>query len=308
MNRPVSAPGLSRVDLLDPLEVSRLGGLELVSQGIVEGFLAGLHRSPRRGFSVEFAEHRMYQPGDELRYVDWKILGRNDRLYVKQFEEETNLRAMIVTDISRSMAWSGAPETTLTKLDYTRRLVAALSLLLLRQRDATGLITFDDEVRSVTPARARLSHWRTILGVLETLKPGEGTAAEPALRRVMGRLRRRGLVVFISDLLLDRSTALHALQFLRHRGHQVMVFHIMDPAEVNLDGPAEARFEDPETRATITLRPKDWAEVYRETVAGVVGEWYKACRSRGIHYHRVTTDTPFGIALRRALAQPAGIT
>jgi uncharacterized protein (DUF58 family) len=307
MNRPANSLGSARIDLLDPFEVSRLGGLELVSEGVVEGFLTGLHRSPRRGFSVEFAEHRMYQPGDELRYVDWKILGRNDRLYVKQFEEETNLRAMIVTDISKSMAWSGSPETTLTKLEYTQRLVAALSLVLLRQRDATGLITFDDEVRSVTPARARLSHWRTILGVLGSLKPGKGTAAEPALRRVMDRLRRRGLVVFISDLLLERTTALHALQFLRHRGHQVLVFHIMDPAEVNLDGPAEARFEDPETRATITLRPKDWAEVYRETVAGVVGEWYKACRRRGINYHRITTDTPFGIALRRALVQPAGI-
>lgn len=307
MNRPANSLGSARIDLLDPFEVSRLGGLELVSEGVVEGFLTGLHRSPRRGFSVEFAEHRMYQPGDELRYVDWKILGRNDRLYVKQFEEETNLRAMIVTDISKSMAWTGAPETTLTKLEYTQRLVAALSLVLLRQRDATGLITFDEEVRSVTPARARLSHWHTILGVLGSLKPGSGTAAEPALRRVMDRLRRRGLVVFISDLLLDRTTALQALQFLRHRGHQVLVFHIMDPAEVNLDGPAEARFEDPETRATITLRPKDWAEVYRETVAGVVGEWYKACRRRGINYHRITTDTPFGIALRRALTQPAGI-
>jgi uncharacterized protein (DUF58 family) len=307
MNRPANSLGSARIDLLDPFEVSRLGGLELVSEGVVEGFLTGLHRSPRRGFSVEFAEHRMYQPGDELRYVDWKILGRNDRLYVKQFEEETNLRAMIVTDISKSMAWSGSPETILTKLEYTQRLVAALSLVLLRQRDATGLITFDDEVRSVTPARARLSHWRTILGVLGSLRPGKGTAAEPALRRVMDRLRRRGLVVFISDLLLDRTTALHALQFLRHRGHQVLVFHIMDPAEVNLDGPAEARFEDPETRATITLRPKDWADVYRETVAGVVGEWYKACRRRGINYHRITTDTPFGIALRRALVQPAGI-
>lgn len=307
MNRSVASLGPARIDLLDPFEVSRLGGLELVSEGVVEGFLAGLHRSPRRGFSVEFAEHRMYQPGDELRYVDWKILGRNDRLYVKQFEEETNLRAMIVSDISRSMAWTGAPDARLTKLEYAQRLIAALALVLLRQRDATGLITFDDEVRSVTPARARLSHWRTLLRVLAALVPGKGTAAEPALRRVTDRLRRRGLVIFVSDLLLERDTALHALQFLRHRGHQVIVFHLMDPSEVNLEGPAEARFEDPETRAAITLRPKDWAEVYRATVAGVVTEWYKACRKRGINYHRITTDTPFGVALRQALARPSGL-
>src|SRR5215216_1064814 len=203
MNRPAPSPVSTRLDLLDPFEVSKLGGLEVVTEGVVEGFLSGLHRSPRRGFSVEFAEHRMYQAGDELRYVDWKILGRNDRLYVKQFEEETNLRAMVVCDTSRSMAWSGSPETVLPKLAYAQRLIAALSLVLIRQRDATGLITFDDDVRTVTPPRARLSHWRQLLQVLAGLEAGQGTAAEPALRRVIGQLRRRGLVVFVSDLLLE---------------------------------------------------------------------------------------------------------
>ena len=193
MHRPAPHPARPRLDLLDPLEVSRLGGLEVVTEGVVEGFLAGLHRSPRRGFSVEFAEHRMYQPGDELRYVDWKILGRNDRLYVKQFEEETNLRAMVVCDASRSMAWTGNPETVLPKLAYAQRLIAALSLVLLRQRDATGLITFDDEVRTVLPPRAAAEplapaparRWASS-------RPGQGTAAEPALRRVVDQLRRRG--------------------------------------------------------------------------------------------------------------------
>ncbi|HEU5040270.1 MAG TPA: DUF58 domain-containing protein [Gemmatimonadales bacterium] len=285
------------------MEVSRLGGLEVVTEGVVEGFLTGLHRSPRRGFSVEFAEHRMYQPGDELRYVDWKILGRNDRLYVKQFEEETNLRAMMVLDISRSMAWTGDPETTLPKLAYAQRLIAALSLVLLRQRDATGLIAFDDEVRTVLGPRAALSHWRQLLQTLGGLTAGLGTAAEPALRRVVGQLRRRGLVVFVSDLLLDRALALKALRFLRHRGHQVVVLHILDPAELTLAGPAEARFEDPETRAAVVLRPRDWAGAYRDTVRNVVGEWRLACRRHGIRYHRVTTDTPYGRVLREALGE-----
>ena len=302
MHRLVPASARPRLDLLDPFEVSKLGGLELITEGVVEGFLSGLHRSPRRGFSVEFAEHRMYQPGDELRYVDWKILGRNDRLYVKQFEEETNLRAMVVCDASRSMAWSGSPETVLPKLDYARRLIAALSLVLLRQRDATGLITFDDDVRTVLPPRARLSHWRQLLATLGALEAGQGTAAEPALRRVVKQLRRRGLVVFVSDLLLDRDLALKALRFLRHRGHQVLVLHLMDPAEVVLGGPAEARFEDPETRAAVVLRPRDWAGAYRDTVRGVVQEWRLACRRHGIAYHRATTDTPFGVVLREALA------
>ena len=302
MQRPVAVQSRPRLDLLDPFEVSKLGGLEVITEGVVEGFLSGLHRSPRRGFSVEFAEHRMYQPGDELRYVDWKILGRNDRLYVKQFEEETNLRAMVVCDASRSMAWTGNPETVLPKLAYAQRLIAALSLILLRQRDATGLITFDDDVRTVLPPRARLSHWRQLLATLGELEAGLGTAAEPALRRVVNQLRRRGLVVFVSDLLLDRALALKALRFLRHRGHQVLVLHLMDPGEVTLAGPAEARFEDPESRAAVVLRPRDWAGAYRETVRTVIHDWRLACRRHGIGYHPVTTDTPYGIVLRAALA------
>ncbi len=295
----------ARLDLLDPLEVSKLGGLELITEGVVEGFLSGLHRSPRRGFSVEFAEHRMYQPGDELRYVDWKILGRNDRLYVKQFEEETNLRAMVVFDTSRSMAWTGSPATVLPNLSYAQRLIAALALVLIRQRDATGLITFDDDVRSVMPARARLSHWRQLIATLGAVQAGKGTAAEPALTRVISQLRRRGLVVFVSDLLLEQALALKALRFLRHRGHQVLVLHIMDPGEVALGGPNEARFEDPESRTAVVLRPRDWAGAYRDTVRAVISEWRLACRRHGIAYHRVTTDTPYGVVLREALTPPS---
>ena len=294
----------ARLDLLDPVEVARLGGLEIVTEGVVEGFLTGLHRSPRRGFSVEFAEHRMYQPGDELRYVDWKLLGRNDRVYVKQFEEETNLRAMLVCDVSASMAWRGAAGA-LSKLDYARRLLAALALVLLRQRDATGLIAFDEAVRATVPARARATQWRRLAAVLEGLPPGQGTAAEPALRRVLGLLRRRGLVVLVSDLLFDRDLTLKALRFLRHRGHQLLVLHVMDPAELELDGPAEARFEDPESHEAIVLRPRDWADAYRATVTGVTQAWRRECRRRGIGYARITTDTPFGLALRSALVQAA---
>ena len=305
MSRPEASAARARLDLLDPVDVARLGGLELVSEGIVEGFLSGLHRSPRRGFSVEFAEHRMYQPGDELRYVDWKMLGRSDRLYVKQYEEETNLRAMIVCDASKSMAWSGAPDLVLSKLAYAQRLIASLSLILVRQRDATGLIVFDDEVRSVTPPRARAAHWRQLLVTLSAAKAGQGTAAAPALKRVIDTLRRRGLVVFVSDLLLDRDLALTALRFLRHRGHQVVVLHLMDPAEVTLSGPAEARFEDPETGTAVVLRPRDWAAAYDRTVRGAVSDWNAACRRSGIRYHRIVTDTPFGHALRVVLANPS---
>ncbi len=230
--RMATSHGAARLDLLDPFEVSRLGGLEVVTEGLVEGFLAGLHRSPRRGFSVEFAEHRMYQAGDEPRYVDWKLLGRKDRLYVKQFEEETNLRAMVVLDSSRSMDWSGDPGARLTKFDYARRLAAALALVLLRQRDATGLVMFDDTVRATLPPRVSRAHWMRIAAALGNATPGRMTAAAPALQGVVERLRRRGLVVFVSDLLLDQAPALHALKFLRHRGHSVLVLHVLEPAEL----------------------------------------------------------------------------
>jgi uncharacterized protein (DUF58 family) len=297
MTRPLTT---TRLDLLRPDEVARLGGLEVVTDGIVEGFLAGLHRSPRRGFSVEFVEHRQYQPGDEPRYVDWKLLGRTDRLYVKQFEEETNLRAMLVLDASASMAWTGSPER-LTKLEYATRLTAALALVLLRQRDAAGLITFDQTVRTVTPARARSSHWAALARTLAATAAGAGTAAEPALRQVVAALRSRGMVIFISDLLLDRPLALKALKYLRHRGHQVLVLHIADPAELELAGGDETRFRDPESNAVVTLVPSDWGAAYRTTVQGVVHAWGEACRASGMHYALISTDAPFGDALGQAL-------
>ena len=299
----VTLAGRTRLDLLDPAEVARLGGLELITEGIVEGFLTGLHRSPRRGFFIEFAEHRMYQPGDEPRYLDWRLLGRSDRLYVKQFEEETNLRAMLVLDTSRSMDWSGAPDQRLTKLGYAHCLVAALALVLLRQRDATGLVTFDETVRCLVPPRARHTQWHRLLRELMAAGVGGGTAAEPALRRVVEQLRRRGLVVFISDLLFDPPLVLTALKYLRHRGHQVLVLHLMDPEEVELRGPAEARYEDPETGQAVVLRPADWAEAYARTVQRVVTTWRSALRRQGIAYERITTDTPFGLALRYALVR-----
>jgi uncharacterized protein (DUF58 family) len=290
-------PTAQRVDLLDPADVARLGGIEIVAEGVVEGFLAGLHRSPFRGFSVEFTEHRAYQPGDELRYLDWRMLARSDRLFVKQFEEETNLRAMILVDASRSMAWRGAPER-LTKRAYADRLAASLALILLRQRDATGLVTFDEEVRQVIPARVKAGQWtRLVRGLLDT-PDGRGTAAQAALQRLTALLARRGLVVLLSDLLFDRELALAALRYLRHRGHQVIVFHLMDPAEVELTGPPEVRFTDPESPASVVVRPRELARAYAVTVQREVSAWRTACRRHGIAYHHVQTDLPFGMALR----------
>ncbi|HTY07393.1 MAG TPA: DUF58 domain-containing protein [Gemmatimonadales bacterium] len=291
-------PAGTRLDLLDPWEVAQLGGVEIAAAGVVEGFLAGLHRSPFRGFSVEFTEHRAYQPGDELRYLDWRILGRTDRPYVKQFEEETNLRAMVLVDVSRSMAWAGAPHR-LTKRAYADRLAAALALLLLRQRDATGLVTFDEVVRQGVPPRVKSGQWARIVRALLDTPVGQGTAAAEALRQVTARLARRGLVILISDLLFDRDLALTALRYLRHRGHQVIVLHLMDPAEVELAGPPEVRYRDLESSGTVVVRPRELARTYRDTVHREIAAWRSACRRHDIAYHHVTTDQPFGLALRR---------
>jgi uncharacterized protein (DUF58 family) len=288
-----------RIDLLDPFEAAKLGGIELVARSVVEGFLSGLHRSPYHGFSVEFAEHRPYQAGDELRYLDWKVLARRDRLYVKQFEEEKNLRATLVLDVSRSMGWAGRADR-LTKCGYAVRLAAALGLILLRQRDATGLIAFDDAVRVAIPPKARSGQWHLLTRTLQSLEAGGGTAAEGALRRVTDVLRRRGMVLFLSDLLLDRDAVLTALRFLRHRGHSVIVLHLMDPSEKDLDPAGEARFVDPETGESVVAAPRDLRADYRATVDGVVRGWRRDCRSSGIGYHQITTTTPFGHALRRA--------
>ena len=291
-----SAPP-QRFDLLDPTDVSRLGGIEIVAAGVVEGFLTGLHRSPFRGFSVEFTEHRPYQPGDEPRYLDWKILARANRLFVKQFEQETNLRAMLLVDASRSMAWRGAPER-LTKRAYADRLAAALALILLRQRDATGLVTFDDVVRQAIPARVKTGQWGRLVRALLDTPDGRGTAAEAALRRLTSLLVRRGLVILISDLLFDRDLALTALRYLRHRGHQVIVYHVMDPGERELGGPPEVRFRDLESSASVVVRPRELARAYGETVRREIAAWRTTCRRHGIAYHHVTTDLPFGLALR----------
>src|SRR3989449_1381384 len=209
----------------------------------------------------------------------------------------TNLRAMILVDSSRSMAWRGA-EDRLTKRAYADRLAAALALILLRQRDATGLVTFDAAVRQVVPARVKAGQWtRLVRGLLET-PDGGGTAAEGALRHVASLLARRGLVVLISDLLFDRDLALTALRYLRHRGHQVIVFHLMDRSEMELAGPPEVRFRDPESAASVVVRPRELAGAYAATVQREIAAWRSASRRLGIAYHHVRTDMPFGLTLR----------
>lgn len=291
----------ARADLFDPATLAALGHIEIVARWIVDGFMTGLHRSPRKGFSVEFAEHRPYQPGDDLRYLDWKIVARADRWVVKQFEEETNVRATIILDVSRSMDWTGAPGR-LTKLAYAERLAAAIALLLLRQRDAVGFLRFDDEVRTVIPPRARLAHWRRIIAALDDPGAGRASAAGEALQRAAQMIRRPGMIVLISDLLLEPAAVERSIRMLRAAGHDVTVLHMMDPAESDLALAGDAIFVDSESGDEIATSVADVRTAYRETVQEAIREWRALFASAGAGHELVLTDQPFGVPLRRAFA------
>lgn len=290
-----------RADLLDPATIAALGRIEIVARWIVDGFLTGLHRSPRKGFSVEFAEHRPYQPGDELRYVDWKIAARTDRWVVKQYEEETNLRATLVLDVSRSMDWTGDP-ARLTKLAYAERLTAALALLFLRQRDAVGLVRFDDAIRTAIPPRVRSGQWRRIVASLDETGAGRASHAAAALEQAGRLIARRGMVVLISDLLMDADDVARQVRGLRHAGHHVAVLHVMDPAERELPASGDALFVDPESEFEVPAVASDVRAAYRETVAEALREWRHVFAASGAAYEVVSTDAPFGVPLRRAFA------
>jgi uncharacterized protein (DUF58 family) len=290
-----------RLDLLDPGSLAQLGGMEFIARRVVEGFLMGLHRSPNRGFSAEFAEHRAYRAGDDLRHIDWRMYGRSDRYYVKQFEEETNLRAYLLVDVSESMGWSSLPDQLPTKLWYATHLAAALALILLRQGDAVGLATFHDRVGLRVAARGGRRQWHELVQRLARVEPQGGTAMPGALRDLTSRMRRRGLVVVLSDLLVDPESTRTALRYLRHQGHEVLVFHLIDPGERELPATADARFFDPETAEELQVTVADVREEYRRAVARALQEWERSTRPYGIDYLVLDTDAPLSRPLRAYL-------
>jgi len=297
MTGPANA---QRPELLDPAQLNSLGGLEIRARWVVEGFLTGLHRSRKKGFSVEVAELRAYMPGDDLRYMDWKMAARADKWLIKLFEEETNLRATVVLDVSKSMHWTGSP-SRLTKLHSAETLVAAVSLLLLRQRDAVGLILFDDDVRTVLPPRSRDLHFRRILAALSEPGAGLGSDASGALIRAARLVPRPGMVIVVSDLLLDPDETVQAIQVLRGIGHQVTVLHLLDPAERDLSLPgAELVFVDPESGQEVEAAVGDVRAAYRDTVNAAIDEWRSRLAGAGASYEPIYTDAPFVVPVRRA--------
>lgn len=299
--RNPGVPGRRRADLMDPVALSGIGGLEFIARHVVEGFFMGLHRSPHRGFSAEFAEHRAYQAGDDLRYIDWRMYGRSDRFYVKQYEEETNLRAYLLLDNSLSMGWSSQPETLATKSWYAKHLLACIALVLLRQGDLVGFASFHHEIQARLGPSGGRKQWHQIIRRLGPLQPTGLTSPHSALRDIAGRLRRRGLVVLLSDLLVDPEETRLALRYLRHYGHEVLVFHILDPGERDLPPAGDVRFFDPETRDELQISVPDMRREYREAVASAIAEWERATVPYGVDYRLIETSQPFSRALRAYL-------
>jgi uncharacterized protein (DUF58 family) len=274
----------------DPEGLARVGKMELVARQMVEGFLTGRHRSPYHGFSVEFLDHRVYSPGDELRCLDWKILARTDKYYVKLFQDETNLRAHILVDCSKSMGFTSGK---LTKLEYANYLAAALTYLMIHQNDAVGLVTFDTEIRQFLAPKARPTQFRRVLELLEHNAAQGDTDVGTVLHTAAERVRRRGLVIIISDLIDDVEKIANGLQHFRHNHHEVIVFHVLDDAELSFPYDRLTRFKDMEGAGRLVANPKSLRNRYLARMKTFLDGVESACFERGISYNLANTKEPY---------------
>lgn len=286
---------------LDPKVVSKLSNLELIARLVVEGFIVGLHKSPYHGFSVEFSEHRQYSPGDETRYIDWKVYGRTDRYFIKQFEEETNLRAYIILDASGSMAYSSGDNVR--KFDYACYLAGALAYLMMMQRDAVGLVIYDEGIRKFLPPRSVRSYLDVILSELERTEPGSKTNTAKSLHLVAERIKRRGLVIVLSDLLDDQNEVISAFKHFKHKKNEIIVFQILDPVERNFDFNVDALFKDMETSEKIMTQSLYIRKDYQRAIDEFIKRYKIECLANGIDYELMDTATPFDVALFRYLSK-----
>ncbi len=284
---------------LDPAVVARIGSLELIARTLVEGFFAGLHRSPFKGFSVEFSEYRPYQPGDDPSTIDWKLFARSDRHYVKKFEEETNLECHILLDVSASMGYASH---TVSKLRFGVCLAAALAYLMHRQHDAVGLTLFDDRVVDAVPAGSRGGQLRALLATLGRAAPGTRSDVQLPLHQLAARISRRGLVVLISDLLDEPSGIIEGLKHLRFEGSEVLVLRTLDPAELTFPFEQAAWFADLETADEVRVVPADVRAHYLEQMQALSERYRRELRLAGVDYHQLDTAIPLDTALMAYLS------
>ncbi len=280
---------------LRPEVVSRLQNMELKARLVVEGFITGLHKSPYHGFSVEFAEHRQYMPGDEIKHLDWKIYGKTNRFYVKQYEDETNLRCTVIVDSSASMKY--ASKGHVSKFEYAASLAGALTFLMMRQQDAAGLALYDTDIRAFLPPRAKRSYMQEILRLLDSVEPSNATGTAGALDRLAERISRRGLIVIISDFFDDLQAIVSALKRFRHSAHEIIVFQVLDPRERDFKFGMDATFRDMETGEEMVTQPYQIQKSYASAVHEFTEQLKRECRQRNIDYVLVDTSEPFDTAL-----------
>ncbi len=309
---------------LNPSVISRLSNLELKARFVVEGFIAGMHKSPYHGFSVEFAEHRQYMPGDDLKYLDWKVLAKTDRYYIKQFEEETNLKSYLIVDASKSMSFKssdtglggsavlkkifkrkekipGIKKNGLSKLEYATYLAASLSVLMHFQKDASGLIVYDENIKTFIPPKATSQNLKLILTHLANIQGSGQTNTAAALNSVAERIKRRGLVMIFSDLFDDQDAVINALKHFRYKRNEVIVFQVLDAMEMSFAIDSPTIFKDMETNKEMLSQPISVINAYEDAVKEFLFKYKSACRANNIDYVLLSTETPFDTALMEYL-------
>ncbi len=288
-------------DFMTPLELQKVSNLQVVARLVVEGFFSGLHKSPHKGFSIEFAQHRQYVQGDEIRRLDWKVFGKTDRYYIREFEEETNLRATILLDVSGSMEYQG---DGVSKHQYATRLAASLAYLMLQQRDSVGLVTFDTKARAFLPQRSGVPHLKLMLNELEKTQPGGETELGGVFQAMAPRIHRRGLLIIISDCFGEVKDTINALAQFRHSKHEILVFQILDKDEVEFPFKQWTRFESAEEEDEFRMiDPAHFRSVYLENLKKFQKELTDGCNRHRIDFTTMTTDRPYADALAHYLTR-----
>lgn len=303
---------------LNPSALSKLANLEMKAKFVVEGFMTGLHKSPYHGFSVEFAEHRQYMPGDDLKHLDWKVFARTDKYFIKQYEEETNLKAYILLDISKSMDFSYSnmnknpglknlftkskkPKDNITKLEYGSYIAASLAYLMLLQRDAVSLTTYDTSIRKFIPAKSTKANLKLILKELSNIKAGNATGTANSLNVIADKIKRRGIIIIISDLFDNQEEVMKSLRHFRYDKNEVILFQVLDPVEMSFIDSSPVRLIDSETKEEMFSQPSDVKKEYSEIMNNFIQKYKSECMKNNIDYVLLTTDTPFDVALLRYL-------
>ena len=289
---------MKKNDYLSSEVISKLENLHLIAKKVVEGFIVGLHKSPYHGFSVEFSDHRAYGPGDETRHIDWKLWGKTNRFFVKRYEEETNLKAHIMIDQSRSMKYSSH---SINKLEYSKMLAASLSYMLIKNQDAVGLYMFGDTIKKIIPPRSTKGHLNTLISQMQQIGVTKKTNISHSIHECAEKIQKKGLVILISDLMDYPDNVMMALKHFLYKGHEVIIFHVLDPQEISLDFNEKVRFKDLESNTEIITDPRQLQKTYKKKIKEFIDFYKRNCGQNKIDYVTIETNASLELALTEYL-------